>query len=64
MRYSLEYPMEYIHVRPALRRAGQRRKHGAGPAVLSELTVTEDITARRLTCVPVAGAHAVTFLPF
>ena len=28
---------------------------GAGPAVLSELTVAEDISARRLTRVPVAG---------
>jgi DNA-binding transcriptional LysR family regulator len=28
---------------------------GAGPAVLSELTVTEDITARRLARIPVAG---------
>jgi DNA-binding transcriptional LysR family regulator len=30
---------------------------GAGPAVLSELTVTEDITARRLARVPVAGVN-------
>jgi DNA-binding transcriptional LysR family regulator len=30
---------------------------GAGPAVLSELTVTEDITARRLFRVPVAGVN-------
>ena len=29
----------------------------AGPAVLSELTVTEDITARRLARVPVAGVN-------
>jgi len=28
---------------------------GAGPAVLSELTVTEDITARRLARIPVVG---------
>lgn len=30
---------------------------GAGPAVLSELTVAEDIAARRLTRVPVAGVN-------
>ena len=28
---------------------------GAGPAVLSELTVAEDISARRLARVPIAG---------
>jgi len=30
---------------------------GAGPAVLSELTVTEDITARRLVRIPVPGMN-------
>lgn len=30
---------------------------GAGPAVLSELTVTEDIAARRLARIPVAGVN-------
>jgi DNA-binding transcriptional LysR family regulator len=30
---------------------------GAGPAVLSELTVAEDISARRLARVPVAGVN-------
>jgi hypothetical protein len=56
--------MGYINVCVTLRRAGQRRKHDVGPAVLSEVTATEDTTARRLICVPVAGAHAVPSLPF
>ena len=30
---------------------------GTGPAVLSGLTIAEDITARRLTRVPVAGVN-------
>lgn len=29
--------------------------HGAGPAVLSSLTITEDVTVGRLVCVPIEG---------